>query len=131
MIKSFTVYLSSGEILRSGSCLPSDIKLQAGPEELVLEGEGRDDTHWVDVMGPTVMEKTDLPVTLDKGNVIADGVDSVTLTIPIDVTVSLNGQDPIKVTDDTLLFRTVDKGNHTLLFEGVKYLPKEITIGAI
>ena len=37
-MKSFIVYDSEGFILRTGSCVDSDLEMQAGDNEFVMEG---------------------------------------------------------------------------------------------
>lgn len=46
-MKFFTVYNSSGKILRSGSCQDSVYEMQAGPEENILEGAYSDTEFFV------------------------------------------------------------------------------------
>ncbi|MEH6626964.1 MAG: hypothetical protein V7739_10995 [Motiliproteus sp.] len=65
------VYLPSGEIVSSHSCLPQIAPWCAEEGELWIEGEGGDLTHYVDLAGPTITPKADytlaalpLPCTL-------------------------------------------------------------------
>lgn len=44
-MKKFIVYIASGEIQRTGTCSDDDFELQAGPNELIIEGEANDATQ--------------------------------------------------------------------------------------
>jgi hypothetical protein len=43
-MKNFIVYTKEGRILRTGTCLEASFSLQAGPGELIIEGEADDAT---------------------------------------------------------------------------------------
>lgn len=43
----FIVYNSAGDILRTGTCVDTDLDLQAGDGEFVLEGEADDELHTI------------------------------------------------------------------------------------
>lgn len=45
---SFIVFAPlTGQILRTGTCAQTDLELQAGPGEAVIEGQAEDDRHFV------------------------------------------------------------------------------------
>jgi len=46
-MKSFIVYDSEGFILRTGSCVDSDLEMQAGDNEFVMEGIADDLIHMI------------------------------------------------------------------------------------
>ena len=57
----FTVYRpDTGDIVKSGTCLPEDLSLQAGEGEAVIAGEAIDDTKWRIVGGAKVPRLVDL-----------------------------------------------------------------------
>ena len=58
---AFVVHDAEGRILRSGTCPPCHVALQARDGETAIAAQGRDDTHWVD--GGAVVERpaTGLP----------------------------------------------------------------------
>jgi hypothetical protein len=43
----FIVYDTNGDILRTGTCVDSDLALQAGDGEFVIEGEADDELHTI------------------------------------------------------------------------------------
>lgn len=96
-----------------------------------VESPDRGTDRYVDVSGPTIMAKTELSLTPDKSNIAADGVDAATIAVPAGVTVSLNGGEPVEVTDGEVVFKTLDAGDHVLTFSGIRYLSQEIQIGAV
>ena len=44
---SFIVYDTNGDILRTGTCVDSDLDLQAGDGEFVIEGKADDELHTI------------------------------------------------------------------------------------
>ena len=46
-MKSFIIYDSDGFILRTGSCVDSDLYMQAGDNEFVMEGIADDSIHMI------------------------------------------------------------------------------------
>ena len=46
-MKSFIIYDSDGFILRTGSCVDSDLDMQAGDNEFVMEGIADDLIHMI------------------------------------------------------------------------------------
>jgi hypothetical protein len=44
-VTDFIVYNKAGDILRTGTCVKSDLSLQAQNGEFVIEGEAQDDIH--------------------------------------------------------------------------------------
>lgn len=46
-MKAYIVYNSTGDILRTGTCVNSDLDLQAGKGEFVIEGQAHDELHTI------------------------------------------------------------------------------------
>lgn len=135
MISQFVVYNGLGEILSSGFCADGDVELQPQGGEFVMRGVGQDDTHYVDVSDQNahvIRLKQPIGLLLVDVHIIADGEDfSIIHGVPAGVSVSVNGTDPVPVTDGEVKFKTVDVGNHSLVFTGVPYVTEEVIVGAV
>lgn len=128
----YCVFDSLGEIkyfLGGDEPVPSEVS--PGCDWVVCADDVAQDTHWVDVVGSAIMEKTELSLTFDKSSVAADGADVATISgVPAGVSVSFNGAEPAAVTGDQVQFGTFDAGDHSLVFTSIKHLPLEVTIAA-
>lgn len=76
-----------------------------------------------------VFEKTSIDIP-DRFTIEADGYSEVVINLPPNCYVSLDGQYPVEVVDNTIVFNTFDIGTHTLKITGVPYLPMEVIIEA-
>ena len=62
-MKSYIVYNSEGEILRTGVCAATDLEIQAHENEFVMEGTANDLEHMI--VGNTVTDKPEPPPPTD------------------------------------------------------------------
>ena len=131
----YVVFNDSGLIIRSGSCYPNELWLQAfQASESVLEHTDlvAFGTHYVDVYDyfaikkcPTFNEST------NKLTMVSDGVDSIIISgIPIGTVVSVDGEN--YVVDDGIIKLTVKfPGVYKVKLSGFPYLDKIIEVTAI
>ena len=97
-----------------------------------VSGEYTPSEHYYDHEIGVPMSKTQLALVSDKSIIAADGKKVATISgIPAGVYVSLNGVDPVLIGDSVVTFKTLDAGDHSLVFSSIKHLPQEITIGAV
>lgn len=136
---TFVVYDSNtGQIASVGDCPPEFEDDQQGwkPEHAVLTGQtvepGAHSTHYVDVTQnpPVVTAKQANPITADKTQVTADGVDAVTFSnVPVG-TIARGEQDII--VNDGFLEMTCDTPiTFRVLFLHPEYLDISFAIAAI
>ena len=130
-MNNFSYDLSPGVIginYRGGDPHPDEIL----DGHSVLLGEADGNIHYVDLLSSSRADKASLSLVADKSSIAADGVDVATITgIPAGVSVSLNGAEPVEVTDGEVVFTSLDEGEHSLVFTGIPYLPTEVTIAAV
>jgi len=102
-LKHFIVYSASGQILRTGTCAPGDVFLQARPGEFVTEGRADDIRDRV--VDGVITPRPVMPVQFDNATVPADGVSAVTFTgVPVGAAVRVTGpaEDAFTAADDVL-----------------------------
>jgi hypothetical protein len=58
---AFIVHDATGRILRSGTCPPDHVAMQARDGQTAFAAHGRDDTHWVDGGAVVLRPATGLP----------------------------------------------------------------------
>lgn len=125
----YVVYDSSGAIQKSGSCPPDHLEMQAQSVYIVMEGEARDDIHYIDLTdpeNPTIADKVSVPHAIN-GNLITD--------LPGDelhciVTGPAIDSFTIPAGEAELEYAPEAPGTYILTLSGVKYLPTEITLEA-
>jgi hypothetical protein len=111
----------------------ADLSEQAGENEHVMEGAASDDLDWVDLAGAQaeIKKKTTLVLDITKTEIVADGIDqALVASIPVGAFVTWPDGVREEVVDGLVEFATSYAGTYTLLLDGVKYLPQEITIEA-
>ncbi len=95
-MKKHVIYydLVTGEILHTG--YGTDIEIQAAETEDMgnmgfLEGVGESSKHYINVNTVEVVNKTSLPILIDKLIIAADGEESITISnIPIGTVITLD-----------------------------------------
>lgn len=136
MIVDVVVYkTSTGQIVKSLSCPDNSLAVNAGEGEsaIVDSGAGNDDTSYVDTSTSphSHVPKTALTITSDVAAILANGIATATISsIPAGVFVTWPDGVREEVTDGVVEFATFNIGTHTLSFDGVTYLRKEIVIEA-
>ena len=120
MSTNYIVYDDKGSICRTGSCKESDVSLQAGLGEFVMEGLANDDLQYV--KGGVVKMKQPLGAVWSSQQVLSDGIDEIVLDgLPIPCTVYVDG-DPILVEDGNFEFSTEDIGAYMVKVNHPEYL---------
>lgn len=84
------------------------------------------------VFDGAITSKTDLPISINKNQIVADGNDTATISgIPASVTVTWPDDLTEEVTDGVVEFAIDLPGTYTLTFDSVPYLKQEVTIEAV
>ena len=128
---SFCVFNMEGRILRYGLCPTSDMLLQAGAGEFVIEGQANDMLEYV--VDGVIHPRPVMPVQFDNATVPADGMSAVTLTgIPTDAMVRVRGPatDAFTVHDGTLEMTFDAPGSYRIGIEKFPYRDFEALINA-
>ena len=85
---------------------------QAEEGMAVLVGEGMDTTHYVDLIGPTLVPRPEIQI--DKQTIAPDGVDTATVSgLPDPCRVQIDGE-AYEVTGGTLELQTDQPGAYTI-----------------
>ncbi len=79
---NFVRFNEDGRILSSGSCQACDFFKQSNNGTFVLEGEGGDETHYVDIYTREIKERPDHGVDVSAEEIIADGIDKAIFSFP-------------------------------------------------
>lgn len=136
---NFTTYREKngmGEIIQSGNCLSSSIQDQRPLlTDEVIEGISDDSLHYIpDLNTPVITLKPQNTITINKTEVIANGVDKIILSnVLINSNISITG--PIllsNITDGSaieLTFSTL--GEYKIIIDLFPYLIYEQIINAI
>jgi len=120
---NFVVADSSGVILRTGTCPTSMLPLQAKEGEMVIAGKANDATQYVDTETITIVDKPSITAALSKTTLLADGVDSITITdLPQPCTAHLDTQ-RYEVPDGELEFTVDLPGVYQICIEALHHLP--------
>ena len=130
MTSGFTVYDSSGMILRSGICQEDMVSYQAqSPEESVIPFMSDGSSQYV--VDGDIAERPDSPVTVDKITFLGDGLDAVTLSnVPVGSVVSIGSQ-VHTVDDGAVEFATYLPGSYAIKVDAFPYLPFEQVVTAV
>lgn len=129
----FTVHDSTGRILRSGTCQPDMLELQALPGETAVQGSANDQTDHV--LDGVVSRRPNMYASASATTVKADGTDmvtidgvlqgtDVTITGPTNMSGTTEGNGPI-----TLTFAIV--GTYKVKLSRFPNIDMEIVINAI
>ncbi len=121
----------TGEILRSGRCLLSDVPLQARTGEIseVNIGDFRDNTHFFDTSAEEYVFKLDYLISQDKTQITSDGIDTVTFTgIPVDTTVSIRKLGNFVVNDSVLTYKSDIPGIAEFTFINFRYHTQTLSV---
>lgn len=120
MSTNYILYNENGTICRTGNCSESDLHLQAGVGETVMEGLANDALQYV--KGGVVKMKQPLGAVWSSQQVLSDGIDEIVLDgLPIPCTVSVDG-DPFLVEDGNFEFSTEDIGTYKVQVNHPEYI---------
>lgn len=127
-ITGFIVFDVNGKILRVGYA-PSDmINIQANENEFVIRGYADAATQFI--VSGFVADKIQMPVSVDKTDINADGIDTITVSdIPENCAYSINGMEGI-VTDGQMSLTFDDPGEYNLKLSLFPYLDYSVMINA-
>lgn len=132
-MNEYTVYLPTGEILRSGKS-NVDPKVQVQKGELVIASKSNPSTQFVDVSkNPhTIRNRPVFPVRVSKSQIIANLKDTTSLSgIPKKTRVIQPGGDSFEITDGVFEFCVDLPGSYVFILLSPFYITKEIYIEAV
>ena len=130
-MKEYTVFDSTGRVLRAGLCAPGDLPLQARSGEFVLEGQANDVLHYV--VDGAVMPRPVMPIMFDNATVPADGASTVTFTgVPAGANARVSGPaiDAFTVPDGVVVMTFDAPGAYVVGIEKFPYRDFEVVINA-
>lgn len=136
-MRNYTMYeIKTGRVIQIGSSLDINLHLKKSAETGIVLDAHASSTQYVSAgklcERPSMVE--DLGVSLNKVDILADGVDAATLSnLPDSSTVIYRGPDSVRrelVQDGTIEFVTDIPGEHSIRIECFPYLPEEVTIHA-
>jgi hypothetical protein len=122
-----TIY--SGEHIKQLTSCPAELEsVQCQDGEAYIEGHYHWDEYYMRNGTPTL--RPELPATIDRTNLTADGIDTATITnLPNPSTVTVNRQS-VTVEDGTLELTFDLPGSYVVKVESFPYLPWEVAIHA-
>lgn len=131
-MKNFVVYkTTTGEILRTGRAPDDMLTIQAGAGETVIEGTANDATQYV--AAGVVTNKPPMGCTINKTTMLANGVDSATISgVPNPTTARVSGpaSSTATVIDGTLQLTFDLPGTYKVALTSINKLPQEFAINA-
>jgi len=137
-MKKYIIYNTEGRILSNGQCDISLLTLETNTFLLETPEVFKNLAYCYipDILNPTVVDKLPNTIILDKSEVLADGVDFITLSnLPEASTVSISSpENGVYVTEllaspeDYLTFDAA--GEYSLVIDAFPYLPIQFTITA-
>ena len=123
--------LNTGEILRNRS-QPVDYI-----EEDLHDGEGyiversNDITQYVDTTSKKIIDKQEIPCSINKLTIDADGVDEIIISnLPNPSDIEIVDMENYLVIDNTFEFTIDTPGEYKIICKSFPYLDKEYTINA-
>ncbi len=131
----YVLYDNNGKIETTGACPEHMVQAQDGLQGLsVLEGEGRPETQYVDILQdpPVIADRLPFPGTQNTSQIQANGTDEwVVLNIPVGSIVTWP-DGVISTINDGILQFTVDlAGTYSFVFDSFPYLLEEVSIEAV
>lgn len=123
----YIAYQPSGEITRTGQCMPDDLTNWPIPGEQAIEGQANDSVQYMDLTepdNPAIADKTPVPHTVT-GNIIS-GLPGDELQVKVTGPIADSFDIPAGETE--LTFTADVPGQYTLTLSGVKYLPTEVQV---
>ncbi len=122
MTKFYVYAVATGEILRTGNCVISDISLQAGTGEIAVSGGANDAEHYHDLVGDVRADKVAIPYTTNKLTFTANGTDAVDITGLPDDTVLNFMEETESASGGAVSFSINAPGSYELLLTHPLYL---------
>jgi len=129
----------SGKITKRMTCDKKLISLQLSNDEFYIQGDYDDSLYYISLDDLSVKNKPDLPVTIDKSEIQADGLDIVTINnLPISepngntvsTFIEVAGQ-VHEITDGIFEFTTDLLGTYIFICKATNYLNKEFIVEAV
>lgn len=126
-MENFTIYEpTTGQILRSGACIASDLELQLQEGEALVLGSSDDLTHYV-LDGEIVDRPT---FSISKTEIVADDVDeAVIANLPDPVTITVDGV-PYEVAGGTLAITSPMPAAYKIEIDHWPYRPFKVEVVA-
>lgn len=109
-----------------------ELQLNKGEGIILLDGDQEVETrtHYVNVATPELVEQTEIPLTADKTKILADGLDTATVTLPVD-TLVICDLERYQIDDGEFQFSTLLPGKYTLKFRATNYLDTLLEVTAV
>lgn len=117
---NFTIYNPlTGEILRSGSCVESDVELQIQPGEALVLGASNDVLHYV--LNGEIVDRPSFNIS--KTEIVADDLDEAVIAdLPDPITVTVDGV-AYEVTGGSLAITSPMPATYNIEIDHWPYLP--------
>ena len=120
----YVVDNTTGEILKTGTCSPDDLSLQAAAGQTAKIGNVEDNLFYE--LSGVITARPDFSISLDLTEVGIDE-DATFTSIPVGTVVKWDDEAET-ITDGTLVFSASDAGTYNLNFTLFPYKPKMFTI---
>lgn len=128
----WAIYEPSGRIDRIYGGTADEAALQAGPGEKITPISALLTDAEAYVVNSAVQLKQPFPLTVNKAQIIADAVDTATISgVPAGTTVTWHDGQVDEVTDGVVELATDLPDTYTLKFSAVAYLDQEVTLEAV
>jgi hypothetical protein len=126
MTVNAVIYNTEGLIVRSFSGPANTLTKQAWEDEAVLIGEGNGRYQYVHQ--GEILDRPIMPIAMDKVSLVADGVDSITVTgVPVGALVTF-GDLQATAEDSTITLMTDFRENTEFSIELFPYQPFRMTV---
>lgn len=136
MMLNYGIYdITTGALVQIGKCLLFSFagQLPSDPTKGLVRLPTYSWDYWVDTSGatPAVVQKTNMPYTINKTTMVADGVDQISITgLPNPVTVTWPDGIETVETDGSVAFALTLAGEYMVKLEAVPYLTEVINVTA-
>ena len=122
----------TGDIISTGNIRGDLLPNLDTVDWTAMPGGADPKTQYIDVTGPSVADKVDMPLLVSTSIITADGVDSTTISnIAVGALVFSPAIGVVTINDGELIFTTDLVGSYLFTFRKSEYLQKEITIDAV
>jgi hypothetical protein len=127
-------YDSAGRIVEHARMLDSDVNRGPLPDIIAgrVVGQGGSGSHYVDVSGPAILQKSQVNYVVSKVQIVADSIDSTVISgLLVNTIVTWPDGLETEVNDGQIEFSVDLAGTHTFIIDAVPHLKQEIQIEAI
>lgn len=130
-MKSYIVYNIDGKILRTGTTPDTDFNNQNQTGQFIIEGVANDVTQYVATPTAFVEDKPAMVASIDKVNIIPNGIDTITIaSLPIPTEIIVKEVLETNTSDGEFKFTINAPGSYKIICKSFPYLDKEYNINA-